>query len=69
MPPEPTEAVIKREIAAARRIIREDKILAKLNKAYPDEPATDPNTPPAPPAKDPPEPKKPRGVWWGEQET
>ena len=66
---EPTEAIIKREIAAARRILREDKILAKLGKAFPDEPVTDPNAPPAPPPKDPPEPKKPRGVWWGEQET
>ena len=63
---EPTEAIIKREIAAARRIIREDKILAKLNKAYPDEPKTDPNAPPAPPAKDPPAPTVKKGLWWGE---
>lgn len=63
---EPTEATIKREIAAARRILREDRILAKLNKAYPDEPPADPNAPPAPPRKDPPEPKVKQGIWWGE---
>lgn len=67
MADDPTEAMIKREVAAAREIIRSDKILAKLNKAYPDEPPADPNAPPAPPKKEPgPEPVK-RGLWWGEQ--
>lgn len=66
MSTEPTEAIIRREIAAARRILREDKILAKLGKAFPDEPPADPNAPPAPPKKDPPEPPVKRGIWWGE---
>jgi hypothetical protein len=65
MPEDPTEAMIKREIAAARRIIREDKMLAKLSKVYPDEPPADPDAPPAPPAKDPADPPVRRGLWWG----
>ena len=47
--PDPTEDVIKREIAEAARILREDghsvrlaNIEAKLNKHFPDEPETDP---------------------------
>jgi hypothetical protein len=63
---EPTEAVIMREIAAARRILREDRMLRKLDRHFPDEPDPDPDKPPAPPAKDPPEPPVKRGVWWGE---
>lgn len=63
---EPTEALVKREIARARQIIREDRILAKLDRHFPDEPPADPDQPPPPPDKDPPEPPKKRGVWWGE---
>ena len=51
------DEAIRREIAEARRIVREDKILvshnrlsAKLDKHFPDEPEPDPNVPPAPPA-------------------
>jgi hypothetical protein len=66
MADDPTEAVIKREIARARQIIREDLMLAKLTKAFPDEPPKDPDQPPPPPPKDPADPPKRRGVWWGE---
>jgi hypothetical protein len=72
-----TPEEIKAEIAEARRMVREDKILAgqkaiheKLSKHFPDEP-TSPEppegTPPAPPAGDPPtDPPKKKGVWWGD---
>lgn len=66
MTDDPTEAMIRKEIARARKILREDKVLGKLNKAFPDEPQNPPGGPPAPPPvdpKDPPEPKK--GLWWG----
>jgi hypothetical protein len=66
MADDPTEAIIKREIARARQIIREDKMLAKLARAFPDEPPANPDQPPPPPAKDPADPPKRRGVWWGE---
>ena len=64
------EAMVKREVAEARRILREDKLLAKLNKHFPDEPDPEPDDgKPKPPDKKPdPEPgaeKKP-GLWWGE---
>jgi hypothetical protein len=68
MADDPTEAIIKREIAAARRILREDRVLAKLDKHFPDEPPVDPGAPPAPPKKDPPaDPPKKSGIWWGDQ--
>lgn len=65
---EPTEDVIRREIAAARQILREDRILAKLNKHFPDEPVHDPkNGPPPPDPKDPPTgPPERKGIWWGD---
>jgi hypothetical protein len=66
MADDPTEAMIRKEVARARQILREDKIIGKLNKAYPDEPSADPNAPPAPPKKDPAEPPLKRGLWWGE---
>lgn len=75
---DPTEEVIKREIAAAAKILREDghsvrlsNIEAKLNKHFPDEPEEDPNADPSKPKspekkdpKDDPPPKK--GLWWGD---
>jgi hypothetical protein len=77
--PDPTEDVIKREIAEAARILREDghsvrlaNIEAKLNKHFPDEPETDPKDgkdgPISPDKKDPKESStKPRGgIWWGD---
>jgi hypothetical protein len=64
---DPTEAMIRREVDAARRIIREDKIIGKLNRVYPDEPPADPEgQPPVPPKKDPAEPPVRKGLWWGE---
>lgn len=67
---DPTEDIIKREIAAARQILREDRLLAKLNKHFPDDPPPhDPKDgPPPPDPKDPPaDPPKKRGIWWGEE--
>jgi hypothetical protein len=64
---DPTEAMIKREIDAARRILREDRIIGKLSKAFPDEPPADPDAPPAPPKIEPKETPKKKGLWWGEQ--
>ena len=65
---DPTEALVRKEVARARKILREDRVLEKLNKAYPDEaPEEDPNGP-TPPAKQPPkEQPKRRGLWWGEE--
>jgi hypothetical protein len=67
------KAYIKSVSDEARRILREDRILAKLNKVYPDAPdGGDQNDgkPKPPPAKNPPaasgEDKKPRNRWWGE---
>jgi hypothetical protein len=79
MPDDPTEEIIKREVAEAARILREDGysvrlgvIEAKLNKHFPDEPPADdkddPNGPPKPPdPKDPTAPPaKKSGIWWGD---
>ena len=65
---EPTEDIIKREIAAAREIIRSDRIMGKLNKHFPDEEPEDDGNPKAPKKKDDPpvEPPKRGGIWWGE---
>ena len=49
--PDPTEEMVKREIAAARRILKEDRMLAKLNKLVPDDPPPhDPKDGPPPPS-------------------
>jgi len=71
---EMTPDQIRAEIAEARRMVREDKILvgqkaihAKLSKVYPDEPEIPEGTPPAPPAGDPPaNPPKRTSKWWGD---
>lgn len=75
----PLDPEIAAEIAEARRILREDKILSgqkaiheKLSKHFPDEPSPgnpEPPTgvPPAPDPKDPPQPQKKKGAWWGDQ--
>lgn len=71
---EPTEDIIRREITAARKILREDKVLSahrelmtKLTPPEPGDPPKDPGNPPAPEPKEPAEPPAKRGVWWGEQ--
>ena len=80
MPEDPTEEMIKREIAAARAILRDDSVLkshrelsTRLDKHFPPEPSpdnppdSDPGKPPSPPRKDPPPVLKQRGgLWWGE---
>lgn len=71
---EMTPEQIKAEIAEARRMVREDKLLAshtrlqaKLDKHFPDEPAEPPEgAPPAPEPHDPEPPKKPTSKWWGD---
>jgi hypothetical protein len=67
---EPTEALIRKEIQRARKILREDLLLGKLGKAFPDEPPGNPNPPGGPPAPPPVPPKDPpaakKGLWWGE---
>jgi hypothetical protein len=71
---EPTEDMIKREIAAAAKILREDghsvrltRIEEKLARQFPDPPDDDPSGKPgAPPRKDPaPKPVR-KSLWWGE---
>lgn len=78
----PLDPEIAAEIAEARRILREDKVLAgqksisdKLAKHFPDEPAEpgggDPPNTGVPPAPEPvvkPDPSttKPRSRWWGD---
>jgi len=68
---EESRKAIREELAEARRILREDLVLSKLNKHFPDEPAGDESPDdgkPKPPAKkdplDKPEPK--RDSWWGD---
>lgn len=66
---DPTEALVRREVTRARQILREDKVLGKLHKAFPDEePPPDDKDGPKPPDPAPPkeQPKK-KGVWWGEE--
>jgi hypothetical protein len=74
------DPAIKAEIAEARRILREDKLIAshkelrdRFDKQYPPDPAADPpqdppnpDQPPAPDPKDPPAdpPSEPRKSKW-----
>lgn len=71
---EPTEDIIKREIAAARRILQEDRhhaaitgLTERFDKKFPADPENPEGTPPAPkpkePASDIPAPKP--SLWWG----
>lgn len=71
---EDVEALVRKEVEKARRILREDKVMVKLNKHFPDEPETtedeDPSIPKPPARKTEPEtgqPEKKPGIWWGEQ--
>lgn len=76
---DPTEDIIKREVAEAARILREDghavrlsAIEAKLDKHFPDENpdgGTDPNGPKKPDKKEEPSKSgetKRGGIWWGD---
>lgn len=66
MSDDPTEAAIRREIIAARKILREDRLIGKLDKAFPEEAKPDTDGPPPPPEKDPPDTPVKKGIWWGE---
>lgn len=72
---EPTEEIIKREIAAAREIIRSDRhhaaitgLTERFDKKFPADPEAPEGTPQPPKPKDPPADPPPvrRSVWWGE---
>lgn len=75
MPDNPTEDMIRKEIAAARRIIREDKLIKshgelreRLDKHFPDNSKTGDDGPPKPPDPVPPkETPKRTSLWWGEE--
>ena len=73
---DPTEEMVRREIAEARRILREDgllltqkEILARFDKHFPDETPEDESGDPKPPKrKESPEtaqPEEKSGIWWG----
>lgn len=73
---DPTEEMVKKEIAAAAAILREDghsvrlsKIEEKLAKAFPDDPEVGKNGNTSPPPKkeegENAQPPK-KGLWWGE---
>lgn len=78
---DPTEETIRKEIADAVRILRDDGV--HIHRSYTkfkeslggdppvDPPAIDPPEggppPPKPPATDPPKTTK-KGIWWGERE-
>jgi hypothetical protein len=73
MAEDPSEEAIKREVAAAARILREDghavrlaAIEARLDKAFPEQDPPNPLTPP----RNPPKPSggKRKSLWWGEIE-
>lgn len=71
---DPTEEIVKREIAAARKILQEDRHAAGLNELrsrfdthFPDN--SDPSKTGKPKPPDPVPPKEQpvrKGVWWGE---
>lgn len=74
---EPTEDIVRREIAKARDIIRNDKLLAshrqlsdRFSHHFPDKsPGTDPGNPDGPQPPDPKPPADPappkKSLWWG----
>jgi hypothetical protein len=73
---EPTEEIIRREIAAARRILQEDRhhaaltgLTERFDKQYPQAPIPPKGTPPPPDPKNPPaDPPAPRrSMWWGDE--
>lgn len=73
---DPTEDMIRREIAEAARILREDghatrlsAIEAKLSKHFPDEDDEADDGKPKPPRRTEPKPSGSRksSIWWGDQ--
>jgi hypothetical protein len=75
---EPTEAMIKSEIAAAKAILREDKLIKshgelreRLDKHFPDNSGDGgEGDPPKPPDPVPPKEKPSRrSIWWGEEKS
>lgn len=72
----PTEEMIKREIKAAREILREDRLIKshgeireRLDKHFPDNSKGTGDDPPKPPDPVPPkEQPKRKSLWWGEEE-
>jgi len=75
MADDPTEEIIKREIAKARRIIQSDKhagalkgLADRFDKHFPDNSGGTDGDPPKPPDPVPPkETPKRRGIWWGHE--
>lgn len=74
---EDIEEIVKREVAAAREILRSDGIIAsnkalkeKLDRHFPDDPEPNPDAPQPPKKKDEPEkpdtPERKPGLWWGD---
>lgn len=57
---------VRAEIAAAVKIVREDREKAEYQRLHGMYGAPE-GQPPVPPEKEPPEPVKKRGIWWGEQ--
>lgn len=74
MADDPTEDIIKREIAKARRIIQSDKhseglrgLSERFDKHFPDNSGGTDGPPSPPPAVPPKETPKRKGIWWGEE--
>jgi hypothetical protein len=61
-----TDEEVKKEIADAIAIVREDKILAFMRGNGP-KPDNGPTNDPPPPNNNPNEPPKRKGLWWGEE--
>ena len=69
---EPTEEMVRREIARARRIIQSDKhaeglkgLSERLDKHFPDNSGKTDDTPPAPDPIPPKDNPKRKSLWWG----
>jgi len=70
---DPTEDIVRREVARARRILQEDghrvelrSLRERFDKHFPEESPEEegkPKPPPANPPKDP-APEKKGGIWW-----
>ena len=73
---EPTEEIIKREIAAARRILQEDRhhaaitgLTKRFDEKFPADPQAPEGTPQPPKPKDPPADATPpakKSIWWSD---
>jgi len=69
------KAELKTQLDEARRILKEDRVLAhnaRMDERWrrvhgEDPPVAPPGSPPAPDPKDPPvDPPKKKGIWWGD---